>query len=104
MVLTDVPLGSWTAAAVLDVLEEKTGSRAMRRAERMPQSRWVWLERREQRLPVWPIGPRSVAVNLAASVWRTAYSTPPPRPVTSHRYAFGGLTHDAPGGDLLYSA
>ena len=26
VVLTDVPLGSWTAAAVLDVLEEKTGS------------------------------------------------------------------------------
>ncbi len=31
VVLTDVPLGSWTAAAVLDVLEEKTGSRAMGR-------------------------------------------------------------------------
>ena len=31
VVLTDVPLGSWTAAAVLDVLEEKTGSRALRR-------------------------------------------------------------------------
>jgi hypothetical protein len=31
VVLTDVPLGSWTAAAVLDVLEEKTGSRAIRR-------------------------------------------------------------------------
>src|SRR4030095_15638523 len=73
-------------------------------AERMPQSRWVWLERREQRLPVWPIGPRSAAVNLAASVWRMDYSTPPLRPVTSHRYAFGGLTHEAPGGDLLYSA
>jgi nitrite reductase/ring-hydroxylating ferredoxin subunit/uncharacterized membrane protein len=29
VVLTDVPLGSWTAAAVLDVLEEKTGSSAM---------------------------------------------------------------------------
>jgi nitrite reductase/ring-hydroxylating ferredoxin subunit/uncharacterized membrane protein len=26
VVLTDVPLGSWTATAVLDVLEEKTGS------------------------------------------------------------------------------
>lgn len=31
VVLTDVPLGSWTAAAVLDVLEEKTGSSAMGR-------------------------------------------------------------------------
>jgi nitrite reductase/ring-hydroxylating ferredoxin subunit/uncharacterized membrane protein len=31
VVLTDVPLGSWTAAAVLDALEEKTGSRAMGR-------------------------------------------------------------------------
>jgi nitrite reductase/ring-hydroxylating ferredoxin subunit/uncharacterized membrane protein len=31
VVLTDVPLGSWTAAAVLDVLEEKTGSRAIGR-------------------------------------------------------------------------
>lgn len=31
VVLTDVPLGSWTAAAVLDVLDEKTGSRALRR-------------------------------------------------------------------------
>jgi nitrite reductase/ring-hydroxylating ferredoxin subunit/uncharacterized membrane protein len=31
VVLTDVPLGSWTAAAVLDVLEQKTGSRAIRR-------------------------------------------------------------------------
>jgi nitrite reductase/ring-hydroxylating ferredoxin subunit/uncharacterized membrane protein len=31
VVLTDVPLGSWTAAAVLDVLEEKTGSRALGR-------------------------------------------------------------------------
>jgi nitrite reductase/ring-hydroxylating ferredoxin subunit/uncharacterized membrane protein len=27
VVLTDVPLGSWTAAAVLDILEEKTGRR-----------------------------------------------------------------------------
>jgi nitrite reductase/ring-hydroxylating ferredoxin subunit/uncharacterized membrane protein len=31
VVLTDVPLGSWTAAAVLDLLEEKTGSRALGR-------------------------------------------------------------------------
>jgi nitrite reductase/ring-hydroxylating ferredoxin subunit/uncharacterized membrane protein len=31
VVLTDVPLGSWTAAAVFDVLEEKTGSRAIGR-------------------------------------------------------------------------
>jgi nitrite reductase/ring-hydroxylating ferredoxin subunit/uncharacterized membrane protein len=31
VVLTDVPLGSWTAAAVLDLLEEKTGSRAIGR-------------------------------------------------------------------------
>jgi nitrite reductase/ring-hydroxylating ferredoxin subunit/uncharacterized membrane protein len=31
VVLTDVPLGSWTAAAVLDVLEEKTGSRVIGR-------------------------------------------------------------------------
>jgi nitrite reductase/ring-hydroxylating ferredoxin subunit/uncharacterized membrane protein len=31
VVLTDVPIGSWTAAAVLDALEEKTGSRAMGR-------------------------------------------------------------------------
>jgi len=31
VVLTDVPIGSWTAAAVLDVLDEKTGSKAMRR-------------------------------------------------------------------------
>jgi nitrite reductase/ring-hydroxylating ferredoxin subunit/uncharacterized membrane protein len=31
VVLTDVPLGSWTAAAVLDVIEDKTGSRAIRR-------------------------------------------------------------------------
>ncbi len=31
VVLTDVPLGSWTTAAVLDVLEEKTGSRAIGR-------------------------------------------------------------------------
>ena len=31
VVLTDVPLGSWTAAAVLDVLEEKTGSSTMGR-------------------------------------------------------------------------
>ena len=31
VVLTDVPIGSWTAAAVLDVLEEKTGSSAMGR-------------------------------------------------------------------------
>ena len=31
VVLTDVPIGSWTAAAVLDVLEEKTGSRAIGR-------------------------------------------------------------------------
>ena len=29
--LTDIPLGSWTAAAVLDVLEEKTGRRAIGR-------------------------------------------------------------------------
>ena len=31
VVLTDVPLGSWTAAAVLDVLEEKTGSEVIGR-------------------------------------------------------------------------
>jgi nitrite reductase/ring-hydroxylating ferredoxin subunit/uncharacterized membrane protein len=31
VVLTDVPIGSWTAAAVLDALEEKTGSRALGR-------------------------------------------------------------------------
>ncbi len=31
VVLTDVPLGSWTAAAVLDVLEQKTGSRVVGR-------------------------------------------------------------------------
>lgn len=31
VVLTDVPLGSWTAAAVLDALEAKTGSRAIGR-------------------------------------------------------------------------
>ena len=31
VVLTDVPLGSWTAAAVLDVIEEKTGSRVIGR-------------------------------------------------------------------------
>jgi nitrite reductase/ring-hydroxylating ferredoxin subunit/uncharacterized membrane protein len=31
VVLTDVPLGSWTAAAVLDILEEKTGRRGMGR-------------------------------------------------------------------------
>ena len=31
VVLTDVPIGSWTAAAVLDALEEKTGSRAIGR-------------------------------------------------------------------------
>lgn len=31
VVLTDVPLGSWTAAAVLDVLEQKTGSRVIGR-------------------------------------------------------------------------
>lgn len=31
VVLTDVPLGSWTAAAVLDVLEKTTGSRAIGR-------------------------------------------------------------------------
>jgi nitrite reductase/ring-hydroxylating ferredoxin subunit/uncharacterized membrane protein len=29
--LTDIPLGSWTAAAVLDILEEKTGRRAIGR-------------------------------------------------------------------------
>jgi len=32
VVLTDVPIGCWTGAAVLDLLEEKTGSRAMGRA------------------------------------------------------------------------
>jgi len=32
VVLTDVPIGCWTAAAVLDLLEEKTGSRAMGQA------------------------------------------------------------------------
>ena len=31
-VLTDVPIGSWTAAAVLDLLEANTGSRSMGRA------------------------------------------------------------------------
>jgi nitrite reductase/ring-hydroxylating ferredoxin subunit/uncharacterized membrane protein len=31
IVLTDVPIGSWTAAAVLDALEQKTGSRAIGR-------------------------------------------------------------------------
>lgn len=31
VVLTDVPIGSWTAAAVLDALEKKTGSRAIGR-------------------------------------------------------------------------
>jgi len=31
-VLTDVPIGSWTAAAILDLLEENTGSRSMGRA------------------------------------------------------------------------
>lgn len=31
VVLTDVPLGSWSAAAVLDVLEQKTGSRVIGR-------------------------------------------------------------------------
>jgi nitrite reductase/ring-hydroxylating ferredoxin subunit/uncharacterized membrane protein len=31
VVLTDVPIGSWTAAAVLDALEEMTGSRAIGR-------------------------------------------------------------------------
>jgi nitrite reductase/ring-hydroxylating ferredoxin subunit/uncharacterized membrane protein len=35
VVLTDVPIGSWTAAAVFDLLEEKTGSRAMSRAADM---------------------------------------------------------------------
>lgn len=30
-VLTDVPIGSWTAAAVLDLLEENTGSKSIRR-------------------------------------------------------------------------
>jgi nitrite reductase/ring-hydroxylating ferredoxin subunit/uncharacterized membrane protein len=32
VVLTDVPIGCWTGAAVLDLLEEKTGSRAMGKA------------------------------------------------------------------------
>ena len=32
VVLTDVPIGCWTGAAVLDLLEEKTGSRAMGQA------------------------------------------------------------------------
>ncbi|MPZ75470.1 MAG: Rieske 2Fe-2S domain-containing protein [Deltaproteobacteria bacterium] len=31
-VLTDVPIGSWTAAAVFDAVEEATGNRAMARA------------------------------------------------------------------------
>ncbi|MBI4527471.1 MAG: Rieske 2Fe-2S domain-containing protein [Deltaproteobacteria bacterium] len=31
VVLTDVPIGCWTAAAILDALEAKTGSRAMGR-------------------------------------------------------------------------
>ncbi|HEU4344865.1 MAG TPA: Rieske 2Fe-2S domain-containing protein [Candidatus Binatia bacterium] len=31
VVLTDVPLGAWTAAAVLDLIEAKTGRRAIRR-------------------------------------------------------------------------
>ena len=31
VVLTDVPLGSWTAAAVFDLLETATGSRGLRR-------------------------------------------------------------------------
>jgi nitrite reductase/ring-hydroxylating ferredoxin subunit/uncharacterized membrane protein len=31
VVLTDVPLGSWTAAAVFDLLETTTGNRALRR-------------------------------------------------------------------------
>ncbi len=30
VVLTDVPIGSWTAAAVLDLIEENTGSRSIR--------------------------------------------------------------------------
>src|SRR5688500_3857198 len=30
-VLTDVPIGSWTAAAVLDLLEENTGSKSIGR-------------------------------------------------------------------------
>lgn len=32
VVLTDVPIGSWTAAAILDLLEENTGSRSIGRA------------------------------------------------------------------------
>ena len=32
VVLTDVPIGSWTAAAILDLLEETTGSRSVGRA------------------------------------------------------------------------
>jgi nitrite reductase/ring-hydroxylating ferredoxin subunit/uncharacterized membrane protein len=32
VVLTDVPIGSWTAAAILDLLEESTGSRSVGRA------------------------------------------------------------------------
>ena len=32
VVLTDVPIGCWTGAAVLDLLEERTGSRAMGQA------------------------------------------------------------------------
>ena len=49
VVLTDVPIGSWTAAAVLDALEEKTGSRALGRgvhASGMPS--WKPLLRQER--------------------------------------------------------
>ncbi len=31
VVLTDIPLGAWTAAAVLDAMEAGTGSRSLRR-------------------------------------------------------------------------
>src|SRR5262245_550199 len=73
-------------------------------AEPMPQSQWVWLEPREQRLPGWRIGPRLVAANLAALAWCMDCSTQPLRPATSHRCVFGRLTRGEPDGDLLCSA
>src|SRR5262245_1046180 len=73
-------------------------------AERMPQSPWVWLEPREQRLRGWRTGLGSVAANLAASVWHMDCSMPPPRPATLHRCVSGKSTLGAPDDDLHCSA
>ena len=66
VVLTDVPIGCWTAAAVFDLLETTSGNRGLRRgADRAISLGLVGAA--ASVVTGLPIGPRLVRANLAGS-------------------------------------